>query len=103
MAGEKTVRVKGSVPIEFFKEGKMFVIYCPVLDLSTCGETFEEAQSNFADAYKLFLTECLERGTLAKVLKSLGWAVELKNSVYKVAPPHYLGVRQIELDELVST
>lgn len=102
MKAETNIRLKGSVPVEFFKEGGVFVVYCPVLDLSTCGETFEKAQENFADAYKLFLTECMERGTLTKVLTSFGWSVESKNKMHRISPPHYVGARQMTLDELAA-
>ena len=78
----------------------MFIVHCPVLDLCTCGETFEEAQENFADAYKLFFSECVAQGTLVKALTALGWKVGLRNKVYSFSPPVLIGRQQIELSGL---
>ena len=65
--------IEGTVPILYLKEGDMFVAHCPVLDLSTCGETFQEAEDNVREALELFFDECVKRGTLDRALTSLGW------------------------------
>ena len=67
------VMIEGAIPITFLKEGDMFVAYSPVLDLSTCGTTFEEAQRNFHEALDIFFDECLKHKTLDRALESLGW------------------------------
>ena len=51
----------------------MFVAYCPVLDLSSCGETFEDSRKNIKEALDIFFEECIKRNTLADALTSLGW------------------------------
>jgi len=61
------------VPVMFIKEGKMYITYSPVLDLSTCGETLDEAMQNFREALGLFFEECAKRHTLEQVLESYGW------------------------------
>ena len=55
------------------KQGKWYIAYCPPLDLSTQGKTFEEAQRNLIEASQLFIISCLERGTLDQALKELGF------------------------------
>ena len=67
------VRGEGKIPVMYMKEGEMFVWYSPVLDLSTCGPTFEEAGKNFQEALAIFFQECLDHGTLDAALESYGW------------------------------
>lgn len=72
----KVVKVRiteGRLPVIFLKEGKTIVAYTPALDLSTCGQTIEEAKANFEQAANIFFRECAERKTLDDVLLSLGW------------------------------
>lgn len=57
-----------------FKEGKKFVAYSPFLDLSSCGDDFDEAKNTFTDSAKLFVEELIRKGTLDKCLRSLGWS-----------------------------
>ncbi len=59
--------------VVFFKENEKFIAYCPAMDLSTCGDTFEHAQKRFDEAARLFLEEIIEMGTLEDVLTEYGW------------------------------
>ena len=56
------------LPIEFdgiiFKEGRTYVSYCPELDVSSCGNTIDEARKNLKIAVGLFLEEAEKMGTL---------------------------------------
>lgn len=67
------VNVNLSVPLMVFKEGADFIAYSPFLDLSASGKTFEEAESQFGEAAKLFIEELIRKGTIDQCLKSLGW------------------------------
>ena len=70
----RTTAIKGAhIPVLFMKEGKMFVVYSPALDLSTCAPTFDEAKRNFSEATDLFFSECIKHKTLDRALESLGW------------------------------
>ena len=40
-----------------WKEGKAYVAYCPELDVSSCGDTVDEAQRMLKEAVTLFLEE----------------------------------------------
>ena len=61
------------VPITVFKDGDCFVADSPLLDLSSYGDTFEEAKKNFAEAAEILLEELADAGTLNQYLFDLGW------------------------------
>lgn len=65
----KTLEVEGLV----WQEGKVFVSYCPELDVSSCGDTVEEARTNLRVAIRLFLEEAGKMGTLDSILKESGF------------------------------
>jgi predicted RNase H-like HicB family nuclease len=60
------------VPIGFdlviFQEENTFVSYCPELDLSSCGNTVDQARENLKTAVRLFLEEAEKMGTLGEIL-----------------------------------
>jgi len=58
---------------QIWKEGKVFVSYCPELDVSSCGETFEEAKKNLLKAIKAFIKVTKEMGTLKEILEEAGF------------------------------
>jgi hypothetical protein len=62
-----------NLPVTIFKEGKSYVAYSPVLDLSTSASTYKKAQTKFSEITELFFEELTEMGTLEVVLKNLGW------------------------------
>ena len=80
-------RVIPTLQVTFLKEGDQFVAYSPSLDLSTCGETLEEARRRFGEAALLFVQELDKKGTREQVLSGLGW--EQKNSSF--IPPLVVG------------
>lgn len=62
-----------NLPVSFLKEADQFVAYTPALDLSTSGNTLEEAKINFTEAVGIFFDEIVQMGTLEDVLLDLGW------------------------------
>jgi predicted RNase H-like HicB family nuclease len=86
------------LPVEFFKEGDMFIATSPVLDLSTCGETFEEAKKNFVEALDIFMDECRKRGTLAEALRACGWTEQRVARRRRFSPPLYVGEERIPVN-----
>ena len=74
-------KIEGKLTVTFFrqKDEKNIVAYCPVLDLSTCGKTIEEAKENFVECLKIYLEETVRHGTLEKDLLKLGWRPNVKN------------------------
>jgi hypothetical protein len=87
-------RVK--VPVFFCREGKLYVAYSPILDLSSCGKTMQEAQKRFANAVNLFLDELEAMGTLDEVLTELGWHKQ-EHPRKEWIPPHILKHTQLEV------
>ena len=55
------------------KEPKVYISYCPVLDLYSQGESHAEAKKNIIEATELFIESCLERNTLRQVLEECGF------------------------------
>lgn len=69
----KKINFQASLPVTFLREGDQFVAYTPALDLSTSGDSFEQAKKRFSEAVQIFFEECLNMGTLESVLSDLGW------------------------------
>ncbi len=67
------IRLNLQLPISVFREGKHFIAYTPVLDLSTSGKNYEEVKKRFKEAVNIFFEELVKKGTLDEVLESLGW------------------------------
>ena len=61
------------LPVSVFKEGKHFIAYTPVLDLSTSGKNYEEVKKRFKESVNSFFEGWVKKGTLDEVLESLGW------------------------------
>jgi len=65
-----------SFTVHTFKEGRAYVAYVPELDLSSCGDTDEEARKNIRNAVRGFLETSAEMGTLAEILEEAGYQRE---------------------------
>ena len=56
------------IPIDYdvivFEEDKIYVAYCPELDVSSCGDTAERAKEMLKTAVRLFIEEAEKMGTL---------------------------------------
>jgi predicted RNase H-like HicB family nuclease len=65
-----------SFDTHIFKEGDLFVAYVPALDVSSCGETDEEARHNIQDAVRGFLATSADMGTLVEILLEAGYQRE---------------------------
>lgn len=77
-------KIQFSLSTLIIKEGKSFVAYSPALDLSTVGDTFDEAKNRFEEAVEIFFEETQAKGTLEEALKELGWQKD-NNKCYQ--PP----------------
>ena len=54
---------------EIFKEDDLYVALCPELDVSSFGETIQEAKASLEEALLAFLEECENMNTLELVLE----------------------------------
>jgi predicted RNase H-like HicB family nuclease len=61
------------VRAEFVKEGGLFVGLAPDLNVSSFGETLEEAKGSQQEAVDGFLEECAAMVTLEEVLEEAGF------------------------------
>ena len=62
-----------SIRIEIFKEGEEYVAFSPELNVSSFGETIEEAKLAIKEAIEAFMEECEKMGTLGDVLEEAGF------------------------------
>ena len=67
------------VRAEIFREGDLYVGVCPDLDVSSFGETIEEARRSLREALEAFIEECKAMGTLAEVLEEAGFAFKWRH------------------------
>jgi len=68
-----TIRAEFSLFGTIRRKSGWYIAYCPPLDIATQGRTVAEAKKNLIEAAELFLASCLERGTLDRALKELGF------------------------------
>jgi predicted RNase H-like HicB family nuclease len=67
------VRLELKVPIKVFQGEAAYIAHCPVFDVSSQGDTKEQARKNVAEALASFVITCFELGTLDEVLKESGF------------------------------
>jgi predicted RNase H-like HicB family nuclease len=53
--------------------GDLYVGLCPHLDVSSFGETIEEAKHSLEEVLEIFIEECETMGTLVEVLEEAGF------------------------------
>jgi len=58
---------------ELWKEGNMYVSYCPELDIASCGETVDQAKRNLYEVILINLGEAQKLGTLNDLLQEAGF------------------------------
>lgn len=81
---------------ELFREGDQYVAICPELNVSSFGQTHEEALRSFQEAVSLFLEECHRMGTLRQVLEEAGFS-HTTSPRHQWIPPQAIGTEQLSL------
>jgi predicted RNase H-like HicB family nuclease len=61
---------------EILQEGDLYVGLCPELNVSSFGETIEEARRSLYEAMEAFIEECESMGTLEDVMNEAGFVKE---------------------------
>jgi predicted RNase H-like HicB family nuclease len=61
---------------EILQEGDLYVGPCPELNVSSFGETVEEARRSLHEAMEAFIEECEAMGTLEDVMSEAGFVKE---------------------------
>ena len=57
---------------EIWKEGNMYVSYCPELDIASCGEDVQQAKTNLLEAIHINIEETQKMGTFEQFLEESG-------------------------------
>ena len=83
----KMASIEAKIPVLFFQEGKKVIAYSPALDLSSCGDTEQQARKRFGEAASIFLSEIHKMGTIEEVLEECGWHKIPNQNTW--APPVY--------------
>ncbi len=65
--------IKVKYRAEIFAEDGCFVGYCRELDVSSFGDTVDDARRSLQEAVELFLEGCEELGTLDDILAETGF------------------------------
>jgi predicted RNase H-like HicB family nuclease len=63
-----------SMPVKIFQQDGVYIAYAPLLDISTYGDSVEDAQKNFSELVNTFLASIEDERELAQILESLGWS-----------------------------
>jgi len=66
-------RMRLKLTEELWREGNMYVSYCPELDIASCGETVELAKKNLKEVIMINLEEAQKLGTLDSLLDEAGF------------------------------
>ena len=69
---KKTI-LQFNLPVSILREGKKYIAYTPALDLSTSGNTFDQAKKRFDEIVHIFFEEIMKENTAEEVLTDLGW------------------------------
>jgi predicted RNase H-like HicB family nuclease len=64
--------MKLRVTEELWREGNMYVAYCPELDIPSCGHSVEQAKKNLREVIVINLEEADKQGRLSAFLESAG-------------------------------
>jgi predicted RNase H-like HicB family nuclease len=81
---------------EIWKEGNMYVSYCPELDIASCGEDIHQAKKNLIEAILINIEETKKMGTLEEILEEAGFT-SLDKRRQKWIPPTLICTERMEL------
>lgn len=76
---------------QLLREGEAYIAYSPEFDLSSCGDSTEEARNRLHDAVVLFFQEAKKIGTLDRILEEAGYRRE---SDRQWKAPEFIGVER---------
>jgi len=65
--------MKVELNIEYFEEDEMIVALCSQLQVSSFGDTLEEAEESIKEALNVFFEGCEALGTTTEVLEEAGF------------------------------
>jgi len=80
---------------EIWREGNMYVSYCPELDIASCGEDVQQAKKNLKEAILINIEETKKLGTFERFIEDCG--LEEINADILSARKELVGFTPIEL------
>ena len=80
---------------EIWKEGNMYVSYCPELDIASRGEDVQQAKTNLYEAILITIEETRKMGTFQDFLEECG--IELSERDIFSARKELVGFTPIEV------
>ena len=92
---DKDEGMKMKLTEEIWREGNMYVSYCPELDVASCGETVDQARWNLQEAILINLEETKKMGTFERFLEEAGFYKE-QDDILSVRK-ELIGFRPIEV------
>ena len=66
---------------EIWKEGDMYIAYCPELDVPACGPDIEVAKKNLREIIAIQIEETSKKGTLQEFLDAAGYKQEKEDLI----------------------
>ncbi|MBI2918461.1 MAG: type II toxin-antitoxin system HicB family antitoxin [Chloroflexi bacterium] len=84
--------------VEIWQEGNMYIAYCHELDVSSAGNTPEEAKTNIREALDIFFEETSRKGTLRELLEEGGFELGPgQTSMPLVSRSHFRSIEDIRV------
>jgi len=80
---------------KIWKEGNMYVSYCPELDIASCGEDVQQTKKNLTEAILINIEETKNLGTFERFIEDCG--LEEINADVLSARKELVGFTPIEL------
>ena len=75
--------MKFRITEEIWKEGNMYVSYCPELDISSCGENVEKAKRNLVETILINIEETRNMGTFNQFLEECGFE-QINDDIFRL-------------------
>jgi predicted RNase H-like HicB family nuclease len=73
--------LKRRITEEIWKEGNMYVSYCPELDIASCGEDVGQAKQNLFEAIIINIEETKKMGTFEQFIDECGFK-QINNDIF---------------------
>lgn len=84
-SGDRVIELQLSVLV--FQEGEFYVSYCPSLEMTSYGDSIQDAKDAFDEAMRIYFEDCQKNKTLQQDLISHGWKFIQHNNDIKPEPP----------------
>lgn len=90
-------KVEADLRVSVKREDGCIIVYCPELELSSYGETIEDAMKNFTEVLEIFFEDIIKRGTIEDVLRECGWHKVSSKPIPHWVPPAFIAEKKIPL------